>query len=102
MAGMGVQWTIGEAGERLAELVAAAQRGEEVVLERDGQAVARIVGLPISRRLTREEKEERAARRRAAFGMFAKSFEGVDTLIGPSMTDEEYDERVRRKFGPPA
>ena len=95
-----MQWTIGEAGQRLAELVAAAERGEEVVLERDGHAVARIVGLPRER--SRQERERIAAQRAAAIGFWKDRAVGLDTEVGPSMTDEEYEERLRRKFGPAA
>lgn len=97
---MGVQWTIGEAGERLAELVAAAQRGEEVALEREGRIVARIVGVTGTDPLSAEEIQARAARRRAAFGMYAKDFEGFDTSLEALKADRvDSDERFRRKFG---
>lgn len=98
---MTVHVNIGEAKTRLSELVAAVLRGEDVVLDKAGEPKVRLVALPEAIAL---EKETRAAKRRAAFGFLADKYRhlhGTDALdVPPSMTDEEYEERIQRKFGP--
>lgn len=100
---MTIHVNIGEAKTRLSELVAAALRGEEVVLQKAGVPQARIVPLPKAEQARREEI---AARRMAAIGMFADKYRhlhGTAALdVPPSMTDEELEERFQRKFGPPS
>jgi prevent-host-death family protein len=98
---MTVHVNIGEAKTRLSELVAAVLRGEDVVLDKAGEPKVRLVALPEAVAL---EKVTRAAKRRAAFGFLADKYRhlhGTDALdVPPSMTDEEYEERLQRKFGP--
>ena len=97
---MTIHVNIGEAKTRLSELVAAALRGEEVIVQRDGQPKVRLVALPEAEAL---EREALAAKRRAAFGFLADKYRhlhGTDALdVPPSMTDEEYEQRIERKFG---
>ncbi|WP_432768035.1 MAG: type II toxin-antitoxin system prevent-host-death family antitoxin [Sphingopyxis sp.] len=99
---MTIHVNIGEAKTRLSELVAAALRGEEVIVQRDGQPKVRLVPLPEAEEL---DREARAAKRRAAFGFLADKYRhlhGTPALdVPPSMTDEEYEERIERKFGKP-
>jgi prevent-host-death family protein len=96
---MTIHVNIGEAKTRLSELIAAAVRGEEIILDRAGEPQVRLVPLTEAS----EAKRERiGAKRRAFFGSWAKAFEGFSTDIGPSMTDEEVEERWQRKFGPAA
>lgn len=64
---MATHVNIGEAKTRLSELVAAAVRGEEVVLDRAGAPQVRLV--PVEER-TQAERAARAERRRSALGMF--------------------------------
>jgi prevent-host-death family protein len=60
---MGLQFNIGEAKDRLSELVAAAKRGEEVIIARAGEPEVRMVAInPDSAKL------ELAAKRRAFIG----------------------------------
>ncbi len=99
---MTIHVNIGEAKTRLSELVAAALRGEEVVLQKAGEPKVRLVALPEAAAL---EQEARAAKRRAAFGFAREKYahlppEAFD--VPPSMTDEELEERYQRKFGAPA
>jgi prevent-host-death family protein len=96
---MTIHVNIGDAKTRLSQLIAAALRGEEIVLDKAGKPQVRLV--PVQK-ASEEERERIAAKRRAAFGMWAKEFEGFSTDIPPSMTDEELEERYRRKFGPDA
>lgn len=96
---MTIHVNIGEAKTRLSELVAAALRGEEVIVQRDGQPKVRLVALPEAEAL---EREAIAAKRKAAFGCLAEKYAGYPPEafdVPPSMTDEEYEERIKRKFG---
>jgi prevent-host-death family protein len=96
---MTIHVNIGEAKTRLSQLLAAALRGEEVILQKAGVPQAKLV--PIEE-ADRAEREEIARRRVANIGKYREAFEGYDLEIGPSMTDEEVEERYRRKFGPAA
>ncbi|WP_174285411.1 type II toxin-antitoxin system Phd/YefM family antitoxin [Sphingomonas bacterium] len=96
---MTIHVTISEAEKRLAELVAAVVRGEDVVLGQIGSWQARIV--PIDGEAD-SEIERRRALRKSAFGMWKEELKGFDLDIPPSMTDEELEERWQRKFGPAA
>jgi prevent-host-death family protein len=96
---MTIHVNIGEAKTRLSQLIAAALKGEEVVVDKDGKPQVRLVPVPEA---TEAERERIAASRRAFIGSWAKAFEGYSTDIGPSMTDEEVEERWNRKFGPAA
>lgn len=96
---MTIHVNIGEAKTRLSELLAAAARGEEVVVNKAGVPYATIVPRPEAQAL---EREARAAKRRAAIGCLAEKYkdcppEAFD--VPPSMTDEEFEERFKRKFG---
>ncbi|WOE74414.1 type II toxin-antitoxin system Phd/YefM family antitoxin [Alterisphingorhabdus coralli] len=96
---MTIHVNIGEAKTRLSELIAAALRGEEVVLNKAGRPVARIVADADASAI---EREAIAAKRASAIGSLAEKYahlpdEAFD--IPPSMTDEEYEERIKRKFG---
>lgn len=97
---MTIHVNIGEAKTRLSELVAAALRGEEVIVQRDGEPKVRLVPLPEAEEI---EKAARAAKRAAGIGFLAEKYRhlhGTDALdVPPSMTDEAYDERIERKFG---
>lgn len=98
---MTIHVNIGEAKTRLSQLVTAALKGEDVVLGKAGEPKVRLVPLPEALAL---EREASAAKRRAAIGFLADKYRhlhGTDALdVPPSMTDEEYEERIERKFGP--
>jgi prevent-host-death family protein len=94
---MTIHANIGEAKTRLSELVAAALRGEEVVISRAGIPQVRLV--PVAE-VSDEERKRIATRRKAAFGMWKQAFEGWDPIVPPSMTDDELEERFQRKLGP--
>lgn len=98
---MTVHVNIGEAKTRLSELVAAVLRGEDVVLDKAGEPKVRLVALPEALAL---ENEARAAKRRAAIGFAREKYKNLPPEafdVPPSMTDEEYEERIQRKFGAP-
>ena len=60
---MGLQFNIGEAKDRLSELVAAAKRGEDVVIARAGHPEVRMVAINADTAML-----ELAAKRRAFIG----------------------------------
>ncbi len=98
---MTIHVNIGEAKTRLSELLAAALRGEEVVLQKAGVPVATLVPKPEALKI---EREAIAAKRRANLGFAREKYkhfppEAFD--VPPSMTEEEIDERYERKFGAP-
>jgi prevent-host-death family protein len=99
---MTIHVNIGEAKTRLSELVAAALRGEEVVLDKAGAPQVKLVPVAGAEEARRQEL---AARRKAAFGMFAERYRhlhGTEALDAPpAMTEEEIEERMRRKFDAP-
>ncbi len=97
---MTLHFNIGEAKAKLSQLIAAARRGEDVVIDHDGKPQVRLV---LVEEASAAERERLAVKRRSAFGMWAKEFEGWQgTDIGPSMTDDEVEARWQRKFGPAA
>ncbi len=90
---------IGDAKTRLSELVAAAVRGEEVVLDKAGAPQVQLV--PVER-LEALAAEARAARRRAAFGMYKDRVCGREIDVAKiKREDVEYQEAIRRKYGDP-
>lgn len=99
---MTIHVNIGQAKTRLSELVAAAMRGEEVVLQKAGAPQVKLVPVPEAEQARREEI---AAKRKAAFGALAAKYAHLrpeDTIVPPSMTEEEIEERFQRKFGAPS
>jgi prevent-host-death family protein len=89
---MGIHVNIGEAKNRLSELIAASLRGEEVILSRAGRPVARIT--PIADAAA-EEKERVRAEYKAKLKAWIGSGKGKlgpnagDLFLEPSYTDEE-------------
>ncbi len=94
---MTIHVNIGEAKTRLSALVAAALRGDTVILSKAGEPQVRLV--PVVNEAA--DVERIAAKRRAAMGMWKTEFEGFDTSIAALKNDHgDPDERFRRKFGP--
>ncbi|MBB4612809.1 type II toxin-antitoxin system Phd/YefM family antitoxin [Novosphingobium taihuense] len=96
---MTIHVNIGEAKTRLSELLAAAARGEEVVLNKAGVPFATLVPTPEALAIAREA---RVAKRQAAFGCLAEKYKDQPRTafdIPPAMTDADYEERAGRKFG---
>ena len=87
---MGIHVNIGEAKNRLSELVAASLRGEEVILSKAGKPVARILALEEAKA---DAKAEQVAKWDAWIGSFAGQFppSAMDIFDGPTYTDEELD-----------
>jgi prevent-host-death family protein len=70
---MTIHVNIGEAKTRLSELLAAAARGEEVVVNKAGVPFATLVPTPEALAV---EREARAAKRKAAFGCLSAKYNG--------------------------
>lgn len=93
---MTIHVNIGEAKTRLSKLIAAALRGEEIVVDKDGKPQVRLVPVESA---SEEERQRLAAKRRAAFGMWAKEFEGFDTSPEGLRGAREYSEERRKLYG---
>ena len=93
---MGMQFNIGEAKNRLSQLVAAARRGEDVVIALAGQPQVKLVPVEGVQEL---EREAEIARRMSAFGMFKDSYnaDAVELAMAP-MSDEELEEWYGNKW----
>lgn len=95
---MTIHVNIGEAKTRLSELVAAAVRGEEIVLDKAGTPQVRLV--PVAD-MADAERTATAASRLSACGMYRHLSGDRDILVRDlKMTEEELEESYRRKFGP--
>jgi len=75
---MTIHINIGDAKTRLSELLSAVQAGERVIIQRDGTPEAELVPARTTQPLRREQI---AARRRSAFGMYREAFKGFDTSL---------------------
>jgi prevent-host-death family protein len=93
---MTIHVNIGEAKTRLSKLIAAALRGEEVVLDKDGKPQVRLV--PVSE-ASEAERERLAAKRRAAIGKWAKAFEGFDITPEEIKKERRYSQARRKLYG---
>ena len=91
---MTIHVNIGEAKTRLSQLIAAAMRGEEVVITRAGQPEVRLVPADPDQRL-----KDIAQKRKAAFGMWKGKVADVDWLA--PMTKEELAEWYDSPLFPP-
>ena len=82
---MTIHVNIGEAKTRLSELVAAAKRGEDVVITKAGKPTARLQAI--------DADAAELELRLSAFGMFKDAYDpkAVDDIIAP-MTQEELSE----------
>ncbi|MEZ5743778.1 MAG: type II toxin-antitoxin system prevent-host-death family antitoxin [Sphingomonadaceae bacterium] len=95
---MTIHVNIGEAKTRLSELLRAMHAGERVIIARDGKPDAELVPVREGRQLSREEI---AAKRRAAFGMYRDAFKGFETSLEALKADRvDSEERLRRRRGP--
>ena len=86
---------IGDAKTRLSELIAAALRGEEVVLDKAGVPQVRLVP---EKEAVSLEREGIAARRRAALGCLAEKYKHLPDSafdIPTPMSDEGYEESIK-------
>lgn len=97
---MSIHVNIGEAKTRLSELVAAAIRGEDVVLAKAGDPQVRLV--PVAATMT-QEAERLARQRERAFGMFRKEAAAFDLGLDALKADRvDTDERLAARRAPAA
>ena len=97
---MTIRVNIGEAKTRLSELVGRALEGEDVILQKAGQPVLKLVPLAEAERF---EAERVAARRTSGVGAFRTAFLGPDLSLEALKADRDDPlARFRRKFGPAA
>lgn len=96
---MTIHVNIGEAKTRLSELVAAAVRGEEVVLDKAGAPQVRLVAIAGAVDADRNRLTER---RKGALGMYSHLVDArrMPLVRDMKMTDAEWEARDRVKFGP--
>jgi prevent-host-death family protein len=91
---MGIHVNIGEAKNRLSELIAASLRGEEVILSKAGRPVARILALDEA---VIDAKGARTAQRRAQWEAWIGSKAGSmsadvgDLFLEPTYSDKQMD-----------
>jgi antitoxin (DNA-binding transcriptional repressor) of toxin-antitoxin stability system len=96
---MTIHVTISEAEKQLSQLVTAAVRGEEVVLAEAGGAAVRLT--PVLPR-TDAERIALVERRLDTLGIWKGLLADEESIVPPSMTDQELEESWYRKFGPAA
>lgn len=97
---MTIHVNIGEAKTRLSELIRAMQAGERVIIQRDGKPEAELVPLQAQQPETRQQL---AAKRRAAFGMYREAFKGADLSLAALKQDRrDPDSDYEQSFGAPA
>ena len=94
---MAIHVNIGEAKTRLSELVAAAVRGEEVVVARAGEPQVRLVPVAAA---SEAAVAALRAKRLAALAEWRAAYDGREIDVkSMKMTDAEWDERDRMRFG---
>ncbi|MCX9148630.1 type II toxin-antitoxin system Phd/YefM family antitoxin [Erythrobacter sp. WG] len=96
---MAIHVNIGDSRIRLSELLRAVQAGERVNIQRDGKPEAEIIPARETPPLTREQI---AAKRRAAFGMYREAFKGADLSLEALKADRIDPDEYERKFDNPA
>lgn len=96
---MAISMNIGEAKTQLSRLVAAAVAGEDVVLSKAGAPQVRLV--PVDETLERAA-DARAAKRRAAIGMYRHLVGGGEIDVRKiKAEDADYQSAIDRKYGRP-
>lgn len=93
---MTIHVNIGEAKTRLSELVKAAAQGEDVILQNRGKPQARLTAVA---QKTEAEREAIVARRLATLGIWKDLLTEDESIVPPSMTEKQLEERWNRKFG---
>ena len=100
---MTIHVNIGEAKTRLSELLMAMKRGERVQIMRAGQPEAELVPAHLAEAM---KPANLGDMRRAAFDRAATRFAhlagSAETIVPPSMTEDDIAARESRIFGPAA
>lgn len=90
---MTIHVNIGEAKTRLSQLIAAAKRGEKVVINRNGEPEIELTPVDPKR-----EKSERRAQIKAFAGSLRGQVGDLDIFSEPSFTEEELDKMIGPDF----
>ena len=92
---MTIHVNIGEAKSRLSQLIAAAKRGEKVVIDRDGEPEVELT--PV---VSESDKERRRKHLQAFLGSRrgAVTPRGLDLIAQPSFSDEELDDFLKSEI----
>ena len=90
---MTIHVNIGEAKTRLSQLIAAAKRGEKVVIDRNGEPEVELTLVDSGR-----AKAERRARLKVFAGSLSGQLGDVNAFLEPTFTEEELDKMYRLDF----
>jgi prevent-host-death family protein len=93
---MTIHVNIGEAKTRLSQLIAVALRGEQVVLDKNGEPQVRLVPVADA---SASERERVIAKRRAFVGRWAKALQNVGTSPEAIRAERDYSEERRKLQG---
>lgn len=94
---MTIHVKIGEADGPMREVLDAVRREEDVILDAAGDARVRVTAFPDGQ----AERKLRAAKRRAAIGMYKHLAPDRDIDVRRLRADDFWDERSRIKFDAP-
>ena len=83
---MTIHVNIGEAKTRLSQLIAAAKRGEKVIIDRNGEPEVELTLVSLDRQVA-----ERRARIKAFAGSLRGQVGDLDIFSEPNFTEEELD-----------
>jgi prevent-host-death family protein len=83
---MTIHVNIGEAKTRLSQLIAAAKRGEKVIIASNGEPVVELLAVNPER-----DKAQRRARLEAFMGSVKGKAGDLDAFLEPYFTEEELD-----------
>ena len=94
---MTIHVNIGEAKTRLSQLIAAAEAGEDVVIDRAGQPSVRLE--PVTKDV---ERERVRAQREAWFGSGRETIPDgfAESAMEPAYTEEEWEEFLNEPLDP--
>jgi prevent-host-death family protein len=93
---MVIHVNIGEAKTRFSELVAAAMRGETVIVQNAGVPQVKLVPVDVD---DAQRRAEIAAQRVANIGIYKEKYKDLPLDIPPLMTEEEIQAREDRICG---
>ncbi len=89
-------FNVGEAKAQLSKLIAAAVRGEDVVIDRAGVPTVKMVALDTA---IDSNASQRRARREAFIEQWKHSFDGVDTSVEGLKAHRDYSAWRRKAYG---
>jgi prevent-host-death family protein len=93
---MTMHFNIGEAKAKLSQLIAAVRRGEDVVIDHDGQPQVRLVLVDDASEI---ERQRVIAKRKSFFGAFKSELAGLDITPESIRGMRDYSAERRRLHG---